>query len=81
MLTITGPEPEFEPELDKIVPREYGAETCPNCEQLFVKRREWQLFCSTECRMQSHQRERKDALKEYRQMVKSRFPKGIENAE
>lgn len=51
---------------------EYGVEKCGNCGQPYLKKRVWQLFCSTECRMKCHQLEREIAVREYRLMKKSR---------
>lgn len=56
------------PEADK----DYGMKQCPNCDQSFLKKRDWQVFCSTDCRMKSHQLEREAAVREYRMMKRSR---------
>lgn len=58
--------------------KEYGMATCPNCEQVFVKRRNWHLYCSAGCRMRAHQLERETAIREYRLMVVSRFKEGTD---
>ena len=45
---------------------------CPTCGRMFEQKRSWSVFCNDKCRYRYHQEERKDALKEYRDMKKSR---------
>ena len=68
-----GNEGDGKPQADK----DFGMVKCPNCEQMFFKKRAWQVFCSTPCRMKAHQLERESAVREYRMMKRSR---GVEDA-
>lgn len=64
---------EQEPEEDKSVEgNDFGMAECKMCGKSYLKKRKWQLFCSTDCRMKSHQLEREAAVREYRLMLKSR---------
>lgn len=68
MLNDSLPNPEGGGEL-----YECGMSTCPSCEQAFMRRRGWQRFCSDRCRMFHHQKERKCAVMEYRNMMRMRM--------
>ena len=45
---------------------------CKECRKRCSRRRRWQVFCSTKCRMKFNQRERRAALDLYRQNQASR---------
>ena len=67
---MIGAESEDDPKASE--EQDFGMSTCPNCDQAFMKKRGWQVFCSTACRLKSHQLEREAAVREYRMMKKQR---------